>query len=183
MVLRRLEFDLAAAVAEADATLAASFGEGVAGVVRDIVLYDGSDIPLTLPAAPGGDAIVAWSASGWGPDPAFAAVGIVAAAWTLLTLTARLTGLAARARRAAEAIPGSAALVVGALTAAAAWAAVDHALLKYDELQHRAEFERQLRALLEARREATAETMIAAIGAKSDRLAATTIRDLRDENG
>lgn len=174
-VFAPLAADLDRAAAAADRRLTDTYLTRASALATEVGVNDAADDP---PPAPGGavaDAGLAFADAGWHAGPAFRTAAGALVLWV---------ALAWAARRLAWHGPGARARALGGVVAGAlCWAAADSAFLAADDHRFGDALAADLSDLLARQHAAAAARLAQDLSAKADRLAATTIRDMRDENG
>lgn len=174
-VFAPLAADLDRAALAADRRLTETYLARAATLATEVGVNDAADDPGPAPGAAVAEAGLAFADTGWHAGPAFRTAAGALLLWAVL---------ASGARRLAVPLPGVRARALGGVVAGAlCWAAADSAFLAADDHRFGDALAADLSDLL-GRQHATAAARIAQdLSAKADRLAAATIRDMRDENG
>ncbi|HSF65591.1 MAG TPA: hypothetical protein VLA78_14465 [Paracoccaceae bacterium] len=171
-----LSADLSRAAAEADRAMTDQYLTRATLLVPEVGVNDARDLP-PLPADPPLAAQGrAFADFGWHAGPAFRTAAGALLIWVALAWVLRRQVPPFRARMPVRVLAG-----IGA--GIACWAAADQAFLAADNLRFGAAFEADLADLVARQQAEATAVLIAGLSAKADLLAATTIRDMRDENG
>lgn len=174
-VFAPLAADLDRLAAEADRRMTDTYLAQAAVLASEVGVNDAAAEPAPAPGAAVADAGLAFADAGWHAGPAFRTAAVALMLWA---------ALAWGARRLALPLPGARTRLLGGVAAGAlCWAAADGAFLTADDHRFGDALAGDLAALL-AGQHAAADALLAdALTVKADRLAAATIRDMRDENG
>lgn len=175
-VFAPLSADLARTLARADGILTDTYLARVTLLVPEVGVNDARDMSLLSADPPLTEQALALADFGWHAGPAFRTAAGALVLWAALGWAARRMSLPAPAGAPAHVLGGVAAGLI-------CWAAADQAFLATDNLRFGDGMQADLAALVARQHAQTRTALTAALAAKADLLAATTIRDMRDENG